>query len=344
MSHKKRILHVRHSLGEGGITTLVDAMVDLNEGASVQHDVLVWKDAPKRKESPSLIDMSGSSNRKHDFAKMIEAYDLIFVHSLMPFMLGALLKKKPNVYLFQHGITFGSGAKRLFKRLYYAMIINFFRFKVICSSEFAKRKLLSKVPVFDKSLLLIIRFGINIQVPKLQNISKGSTLNIGFAGRLVGQKRVSKIIDALQSVKDDVTILFHIAGDGPLLEPLQSKAKAFDTSKVSFKFYGFLENMEDFYSKLDVFILPSIGESFGLVVLEAICRNIPTIVFNDSGACVEFIQEGSSGYIVNSPEELSEKLRELSDVSLRSELHQKMTQMNLNDYDISKTRAKLDAL
>lgn len=344
MSSKKKILHVRHSLGEGGITSFVEALVDLNESSQTLHHVLVWKESPTPDYKYDIVDMSTSVNRKKDFADLIQNYDTIFVHSLMPFMLWSLFKRKSNVFLFQHGITFGKGKKKLIKQLYYFLVINLFRFKIVCSSNFAKEKLLSKVTVLNKKLLLIVGFGIPID--KKENVHKDSCsgLRLGFAGRLVEQKKVSRIINALEPIKNKVDVEFHIAGDGPLLNNLKIRSKEFKNSKITFVFYGYLKDIDDFYSKLDVFILPSIGESFGLVVLEALCRKIPTIVFSDSGACVEFIKPNKNGYVVNNESELSQKLEALSNITLRNELKSNMSTMNLKDYDISNTRTKLDLL
>lgn len=344
MSSKKKILHVRHSIGEGGITTFVQALVDLNKSSTTTHDIMVWKELPDAFSKLDIIDLSVSTNRKKDFTSLIEKYDTIFVHSLMPFMLWSLLKKKPHVYLFQHGITFGKGKKKLFKQLYYFFIINVFRFKIICSSEFAKRKLLSKVLVLNKKLITIIGFGINIGVKKNIRKNVNPVLSIGFAGRLVGQKKVSRIINALELIKNKNDVEFHIAGNGPLYDDFTRRSKEFKDSKVTFIFHGFLKDMNDFYSKLDVFILPSIGESFGLVVLEALSRGIPTIVFSDSGACVEFIENDVNGYVVNSELNLSKKIVALGDRTLRNELQLKMSTIGMKNYDISNTRAKLDNL
>lgn len=343
-TNHKKILHVRHSIGEGGITTFVEALVDLNKSSHVKHDIMVWKELPNTYAKYDVIDISASENRKRDFANLIEAYDSVFVHSLMPFMLWPLFKKKPNVYLFQHGITFGQGKKKIVKQLYYFFVINFFRFKIICSSNFAKKKLLRKVPVFNKKLISIIGFGIHIDTDKYLKKDNGSALRIGFAGRLVDQKKVSRIMNALELIKHKTDVEFHIAGSGPLSEYLKKKANEFKDSKISIVFYGFLKDMEDFYSNLDVFILPSVGESFGLVVLEALSRRIPTIVFSDTGACVEFIEPNANGYVVESEYELSKKIEDLSSVDLRNELQLKMNTMNLDNYSITNTRAKLDVL
>lgn len=344
MSSKKKILHVLHSLEKGGITSFVEELVNLNQSTNTNHHILVWQKAPREDYKSDCIDISKSTDRKNQYENIIKDYDKIFVHSLMPFMIWSLFKRKKDVFLFQHGISFGQGFNKIVKQLYYTFVINFFGFKIICSSNFAKQKLLRKIPVLNKKLILIIGFGININQKENTNKSSDNVLRIGFAGRLVEQKRISKIINALKLVNSNIEIEFHIAGDGPQLKELQLKAEEFKGSKTTFVFHGFLKNMDDYYSKLDVFILPSIGESFGLVVLEAICRKIPTIVFSDSGACVEFISEGVNGYIVESEEALSKKIEDLSVTSLRKELKLNMKSLNLIDYDISETRFNLDAL
>lgn len=344
MSSKKKNLHVLHSLEKGGITSFVEELVRLNPSTNTSHHILVWQKEPHQDYKYDSIDISKFSNKKQKFKQLIKAYDKIFVHSLMPFMLLALYRRKKNVYLFQHGISFGKGTKKYFKQLYYTFVINVFGFKVICSSSFAKQKLLRKVAILDKSLIVIIPFGIDINQKDFNKQDNDGVLRIGFAGRLVEQKRVSKIIGALKYIEDNIKVEFHIAGDGPQLSKIQLKSKEFANTKIAFVFYGFLKNIDEFYSQIDVFILPSVGESFGLVVLEALSRKIPTIVYSDSGACVEFIKEGVNGYIVASEEELAKKIEDLTKLALRDELRSNMNNLNLSEYDITNTKSNLDAL
>lgn len=340
----KKTLHICHSLEKGGITSFVEELIKLNISTSTSHNILVWQKSPYIAWEYDYVDISKCSNKKQKFKNAIKEYDTIFVHSLMPFMLWSLFLRKKNVFLFQHGISFGKGKKKILKQLYYSVILNIFGFKVICSSNFAKQKLLNKVAVFKKKLLLIIPFGVNINQKDLNKQSQDGVLRIGFAGRVVEQKRVHKIINAIKLINDKIDLEFHIAGDGPLLNEIKSKSKEVANNRISFVYHGFLKDINVFYSQIDVFILPSFQESFGLVVLEALSRKIPAIVFADSGACVEFIKEGLNGYIVDSEEELSKKIEDLSAPSLGKELRLNMNNLSLEDYDISKTRFNLDAL
>jgi glycosyltransferase involved in cell wall biosynthesis len=62
-------------------------------------------------------------------------------------------------------------------------------------------------------------------------------------------------------------------------------------------FTGFHQKLEDFFSALDIFVLPSDAEPFGLVVLEAMTFGIPVIV-TQSGGAQEIINHEQSGLLV----------------------------------------------
>jgi glycosyltransferase involved in cell wall biosynthesis len=73
-------------------------------------------------------------------------------------------------------------------------------------------------------------------------------------------------------------IFLHIGGDGILIDNFKKMAKdLYIDSKC--KFYGEISrnDIEDFYSKLDLFILPSRYETFGIVLIEAMACGIPVI-------------------------------------------------------------------
>lgn len=67
-----------------------------------------------------------------------------------------------------------------------------------------------------------------------------------------------------------------------------------------------LENLK----KADLFILPSLHESFGLTVLEAMACSLPVIVTDQVGAS-DHVLEGKNGFVVeaSSPEKLADKIK-----------------------------------
>lgn len=336
----KKHLHICHSLDFGGITTFVNSLVELNNHNKIKHKILVWL---KSVDDKNVIAISNSKDKKKAFKTAIKEYDTLFVHSLKPFMISELRRKKNEVYLFQHGLTFGKGFRKLTKQIFYFTVINILGFKVVCSSEFAKQKLLKNISVFNKKLIKIIPFGVNLN----HSISVSQTteiIHLGFAGRLVSQKRVDFIFEAFNLLDCNPVINFTVAGTGPLMESLKHKANKLANTNITSVFEGQLDDMSDFFSKIDVLILPSIGESYGLVVLEAFSNNVPVIVFKDTGACVDFIIPGENGYVVDDISELSKLICKLSSIDLRRQLKLNINNMNLTKYHISNTKLSLDEL
>jgi glycosyltransferase involved in cell wall biosynthesis len=62
-------------------------------------------------------------------------------------------------------------------------------------------------------------------------------------------------------------------------------------------FTGFQEDVGRFLSALDIFVLPSDCEPFGLVVIEAMARGIPVVATN-AGGVPELIKHGETGILV----------------------------------------------
>ncbi|VAV84942.1 hypothetical protein MNBD_DELTA01-870 [hydrothermal vent metagenome] len=95
-----------------------------------------------------------------------------------------------------------------------------------------------------------------------------------FAGRLFKTKGADILIEAVRRLDCNLVI----AGDGPELEPLKSLAVKLGISERVF-FIGAQEKkvLKEFYNAAEVFCLPSLAESFGLVLLEAMAAGTPVI-------------------------------------------------------------------
>ncbi len=113
---------------------------------------------------------------------------------------------------------------------------------------------------------------------------------IGYTGRHGFEKRLSDLVEAAAGM--DATFVF--GGDGPAHKTLEEQVTERD---IDARFLGFLDRDElpAFYSALDVFAFPSPVETQGLVALEAMACGTP-VVGVDSGALVETIDDGQTGY------------------------------------------------
>lgn len=110
-----------------------------------------------------------------------------------------------------------------------------------------------------------------------------------YVGRLTSVKNLPLLIECFNRNKLPLTI----AGDGELKHELQQIASS------NIKFIGFIPNEELYkiYNEHDVFILPSLSESWGLVVEEALFRGLPTIVSDMVGSGPDMVEATGAGVI-----------------------------------------------
>ena len=123
-------------------------------------------------------------------------------------------------------------------------------------------------------------------------------IKILFVGRLVKQKNVETLIKALNTLNDKdfrKSIEVDIVGDGPLMGKLIALTKSLKLSHM-ISFEGNKKNVESYYQKADIFVLPSIWEGFGLVILESFKAKVAVISSNIEGPS-ELIRHGFNGLL-----------------------------------------------
>ena len=135
---------------------------------------------------------------------------------------------------------------------------------------------------------------------------------IGTVSRLVSQKNIPLLLGALKELNSQASPGFNltIVGCGPLQAKLLSLSADLGIEKmVTWK--GQLQEVSSFYSSLDVFVLPSDYEGFGLVLLEAMSQGVPVIARRIS-AIPEVMGEKHPGLIDSTnPLDLALKIQEL---------------------------------
>lgn len=105
----------------------------------------------------------------------------------------------------------------------------------------------------------------------------------------VGRVSKEKNLDALCEYENEFDI--SIVGDGPHLGTLKSKYK-----KVNFVGYKFGKELADIYTQHDIFAFPSRTDTFGLVMIEAMCNGLPVAGYDVEGP-IDVIEHGVTGYI-----------------------------------------------
>jgi glycosyltransferase involved in cell wall biosynthesis len=105
---------------------------------------------------------------------------------------------------------------------------------------------------------------------------------VGFAGRLIGYKGWEYIVRAASRLHER-NIRFLIAGEGPDAGKLKNLVEQMNL-KDSVILLGYVHRMVDFYRLIDVLVIASERESFGLVQIEAQACGVPVILFESQAA------------------------------------------------------------
>lgn len=180
--------------------------------------------------------------------------------------------------------------------------------KIISVSEKTKRDL-KEIKASEKSI--VISNGIDFEyVMKIRASEERS--DIIFAGRLIKEKNVDILIEAVCIIKEKIPdIKCFIVGDGPERTKLEKLTEKLDIQdNVTFK--GFVEDHNDLISYIKsskVFVLPSKREGFGIVVLEANACGLPVITVNHKmNAASDLIINNKNGFVASfSSDDIAEK-------------------------------------
>ncbi|HVO44671.1 MAG TPA: glycosyltransferase family 1 protein [Aggregatilineales bacterium] len=124
---------------------------------------------------------------------------------------------------------------------------------------------------------------------RLLNGRDPSSLLCIFVGRLASEKN----IEALVGVAHLPGVALTIIGDGPKAEHLRRR---FAGTGTYFTGALFGHDLARAYASADVFVFPSLTETFGLVVLEAMASGLPAVV-RSYGGVTDLITEGETGWI-----------------------------------------------
>ena len=144
------------------------------------------------------------------------------------------------------------------------------------------------------------------------------TLTLGYAGRLTAEKNVQFLAELADRLPPDLLarVQFLIVGDGSQRAWLQRRLP------VSTVFTGMLraEALARAYAQMDVFLFPSLSDTFGLVVLEAMATGVPVVSFQVTGP-KSVVESGLNGFAAREKAEFVEGVRKLaSDEDLRVRL------------------------
>ena len=166
--------------------------------------------------------------------------------------------------------------------------------EIICNSEGSKNSL--QKLLFNKSKVISIYNPYLKKIFKKINFSKKNI--IISVGRLTKQKDHKTLIEAIGIVKDKgINLKLLIIGDGDQREQLQHLIDKLDLKK-NIKILGWKKDLNHYYKNAKIFVLSSLYEGLGNVVIDAVNFNIPVITTNCRSGPSEIIKKNKGGFVV----------------------------------------------
>ncbi len=192
--------------------------------------------------------------------------------------------------------------------------------EIIANSEATKNTILEKNPnLFDYAKIKVIYNGIILDEHhdkhlKPVYLKQNNEIIIGNAGRFVKQKNHDFIIKLASKLKNEkINFKIILAGSGKLQPEIEALTKQLEVDD-RIVFTGFIEDISKFMCSIDIYVLPSLWEGFGYVLVEAMLFKKPVVAFNLSSN-PEIIDNNKTGFLVkeNNLDEIFEKIKLLAE-------------------------------
>jgi colanic acid/amylovoran biosynthesis glycosyltransferase len=221
--------------------------------------------------------------------------------------------------------------------------------RVLCVSEFIRRKLLDKG--FPPHKTLVHYTGIDLTKFRPDEFRKRDSVTL-FVGRLVEKKGCEYLIRAMEIVQSRIpSVQLVVIGDGVLRKELEQQAHS---TLRSCRFLGACstEVIREWMSKASVFCTPSVvaksgdAEGFGMVFAEAQAMGLPVASFA-TGGIPEAVEHGITGLLA--PERDTNALADnivtlLTDTALWQRFSAAGQERVHKHFDLVKQTAKLEQI
>jgi glycosyltransferase involved in cell wall biosynthesis len=291
----------------------------------------------------------------HKLPKFIKELNLDLIHPVAPhadILLRASVLKIPKVLTY-HSTGFGQrkgtvdsqvrftkldSSEKKFQILYpFVRLfekVSLARSKhIIAVSNYVRDQLITEYGYKEK--ITVIPNGIDINVFKPSKKKNNRKEKVLFTGQIIARKGVQFIIKAMPQVlkehPDTVLVLAGTGNSGPyrrMLQDMKIPQRNFEFCSVDY------QDMPQLYNQADIFVFPSLVESFPMSVLEAMACGLPAVA-SDVGDMPSLIKEGITGFMINKGDynALANRINLLlDDVTLRTEMSQNARDLVVENY------------
>jgi len=167
--------------------------------------------------------------------------------------------------------------------------------KIICLSE-PQKKLIASKYALPLEAIAVIPNGVAEKHFIGKKTSENTVPHLLFVGRLVAQKNLSLLIEAVAQMQ--TSVFLDVVGEGELRENIEALIQKYGLQNV--KLHGKKTGNEliELYKSADIFVLPSLREGVSLSMLEALAAGLP-VVASDSPEIREILAD--CGILIQDP-------------------------------------------
>lgn len=128
------------------------------------------------------------------------------------------------------------------------------------------------------------------------NLNNTVFINVG---RMWDKKGIANLISAYATVeRSEQSTSLLLVGDGPDKRKYESLVRELNLSSVQFMDFVQQSNLPEIYALADVFVFPTLGDPYGLVVDEAMASGLPIIATTSAGEISSRVIPGITGLLV----------------------------------------------
>lgn len=183
---------------------------------------------------------------------------------------------------------------------------------IIVASSFSKRTFVNSG--YDPQKIFVVPYGVDTDQFFLKNDDFSSTkFRVLYVGSIVPQKGIHYLIKAFTELNLANAELLLIGSIDPMMLPYVEQVIG---RNVNIHHIDHMPKSElpKYYNSASVFVLPSLADSWGLVVTEAMACGLPVIVTENTGSN-EIVRDDYNGYVVpiRDAEAIQERLLYLYD-------------------------------
>jgi glycosyltransferase involved in cell wall biosynthesis len=117
-----------------------------------------------------------------------------------------------------------------------------------------------------------------------------------FVGKLLPRKHPEALLQLARQSSGLADLHIVFAGSGPMEGSLRAEAQRAGIANVSFLGFVNQEQLPEVYALADLFVFPSEGEPWGLVLNEAMAAGLVPVVAENVGAAPDLITPGETGF------------------------------------------------